>query len=428
MNVQSSGSRFVRSQRGAAALVVTMGLFFAMVLVAAYVNRNLVFEQRIAANQYRSTQAFEAAEAGVEWAITQLDRNRRVGLDCLPTEASSALSFRSRFLRFNRLDGSFTPQARVDGPSSAALSPACVRSTAGWSCSCPPHDAAAAHPAERDDASVAFTLQFLPTRKPGTVRISSTGCTRSTGDCLADAKSSAGDANAKVDVAIGLLAGLRTPPVAALTTRAAFDADSADLSVSNTDPATSVAIHAGARISAGHAHVTTAAGASASGALIADDDSLAAMSTDRFFASHFGLDKIAWKRQPEVTIVECSADCDEALTTAAASAADSALIWIEGDLALRGPLTLGSKQRPVVIVASGAIRLDGAVAITGVIYGAAIRWNNTGAAGFVRGAALSESTYQGTGSPRFDYDAAVLAALASHSGSFARVSGSWRDF
>ena len=39
-----------RQQRGAAALIVTMVLFFAMTLVAAYVNRNLVFEQRISKN------------------------------------------------------------------------------------------------------------------------------------------------------------------------------------------------------------------------------------------------------------------------------------------------------------------------------------------------------------------------------------------
>ncbi len=44
-----------QTQRGAAALVVTMLLLFAMVLVAAFANRHLVFEQRSAANQARST-------------------------------------------------------------------------------------------------------------------------------------------------------------------------------------------------------------------------------------------------------------------------------------------------------------------------------------------------------------------------------------
>ncbi|HRZ62470.1 MAG TPA: PilX N-terminal domain-containing pilus assembly protein, partial [Rubrivivax sp.] len=43
--------------RGAAALVVVMVLFFIMSLVAAYASRNLIFEQRTSANNYRSTQA-----------------------------------------------------------------------------------------------------------------------------------------------------------------------------------------------------------------------------------------------------------------------------------------------------------------------------------------------------------------------------------
>jgi len=58
-----------RSERGAAALIVTMVLLLVSSLVVLYVNRNLIFEQRSAANQYRAAQAFEASEAGVEWAL-----------------------------------------------------------------------------------------------------------------------------------------------------------------------------------------------------------------------------------------------------------------------------------------------------------------------------------------------------------------------
>ena len=52
-------------ERGAATLVVVMVLFFIISMVAAYTSRNLIFEQRTSANQYRSTQAQEAAEAGL---------------------------------------------------------------------------------------------------------------------------------------------------------------------------------------------------------------------------------------------------------------------------------------------------------------------------------------------------------------------------
>ena len=64
------------AQRGAAALIVVMLLFFIISLVAAYAGRNLIFEQRTSTNQYRATQAFEAAEAGLEWALAMLNGGR----------------------------------------------------------------------------------------------------------------------------------------------------------------------------------------------------------------------------------------------------------------------------------------------------------------------------------------------------------------
>ena len=72
-------------QGGVAALGLTLLLLFALLLGVAYVNRNLVFEQRASANQYRSTQAFEAAEAGLEWTLARLNDVRPIGADCLPT-------------------------------------------------------------------------------------------------------------------------------------------------------------------------------------------------------------------------------------------------------------------------------------------------------------------------------------------------------
>ena len=53
-----------------------MMLFFVISLVAAYASRNLIFEQKTSANQYRATQAFEAAEAGLEWAAAMLNGGR----------------------------------------------------------------------------------------------------------------------------------------------------------------------------------------------------------------------------------------------------------------------------------------------------------------------------------------------------------------
>ena len=99
------------SQHGGAALIVTLLLFLAMALAAFALNRHLVFEQRSAANQARATQAFEAAEAGLEWAQAQLNSTQRIGPDCRPSTDAAASSFRARLLSLDRGTGRVTAAA-----------------------------------------------------------------------------------------------------------------------------------------------------------------------------------------------------------------------------------------------------------------------------------------------------------------------------
>lgn len=419
-------------QRGAAAVITTLMLLFAMLLTAAYANRSLLSEQRSSVNQYRSTQAFEAAEAGIEWATAHLNNDRRIGLDCLPTADSTALSFRARYLSFDPTAATFTPVPARQSGAPAALHPACVRSGSGWSCGCPQAGRPALPPPAAGDAhGGAFQLEFLPTGRPGTVRVVATGCNRPAGACWPGSIAQA-DASLRIEAALGLLPSLRTAPAASVTTRGAFDADTAALGVHNSDPTTGVGIHAGSHIAAGHARLTGAAGAPLGGLLLGQDAALAALSTDQFFATYFGIGKQVWKTQPAVRRVVCEGDCGRALQAAIDDAADIAMIWVDGDLALAGPLALGTADRPVVIVVEGTSRLDGAVALHGLIYSGAMTWRNTGfgasEGAYVRGAVLSEGDYRGDGTPEFFYAAGVLARLKSGGGSFARVNGSWRDF
>jgi len=62
-----------------------------------------------------------------------------------------------------------------------------------------------------------------------------------------------------------------------------------------------------------------------------------------------------------------------------------------------------------------------------VLYGSDMTWNGVGSNAGIRGALIVDGTYQGDATPQFVYDAAVLARLKS-TGTFPRVSGSWRDF
>lgn len=424
MKLTSSGRH---DQRGVAALVVVMMLLFATVLVAVFANRNLVFEQRSSANQYRSTQAFEAAEAGLEWALAQLNANQRIGADCEPSADPAANSFRSRYLSTAPKTGMLTPTAWNNAGTTTALQASCVQAGTGWSCSCPAHGLPNLPSPAGSTTATAFTVQFAPSAKPGVVRVIANGCTRLTGTCLSGSTGRA-DASARIEVAFGLVAGLRTPPAATVTTRAGFDAGSATLGLHNADPATGIAVNAGGAIAAAQARLTPPAGAPKTDLLVGNDSALATLPADRLFAAHFGVDKAAWAAQPAVTRISCSVDCAAVLGAAIGAAADAALIQVDGDLLLAAPITLGSAQRPIAIVVTGAAQFDGAVALHGLLYAGSLRWNATAGGAFVRGALISEAGYQGSGAPELFYDPLVLDALRHATGSFARINGSWRDF
>ncbi len=156
-------------QRGAAALVVTALLFFAMLLVVAAANRSVLVEARTSANQFRSTQAFEAAEAGLEWAVAKLNDETPLGDDCLPSDAVGAASFRDRHLHFNSSLASLEPVTWDDGGTARPLQATCVRGDAGWSCRCPATGIATAPSVTGTATAPMFTVGLSAGARPGLV-------------------------------------------------------------------------------------------------------------------------------------------------------------------------------------------------------------------------------------------------------------------
>ena len=65
-------------------------LCFAMVLAVAVAHRNVVVEEQRSANEMRAASAFEAAEAGLEWALARINDPSRIGADCLPSADAAA--------------------------------------------------------------------------------------------------------------------------------------------------------------------------------------------------------------------------------------------------------------------------------------------------------------------------------------------------
>jgi len=418
-----------RQQRGAATLVITLVLLFTMSLVVAYTNRNLLYEQKASANQYRSTQAFEAAEAGLEWALALINSNERLGPDCLPSSDAGSASFRERYLEYVAATGSYTPRTWNDAGASVALQPGCVRTDTGWACSCPSGGNPSLAAPVGAGAYPAFALHFVAADRAGMVHVVATGCDRVVAACIPGAAAGKGDAMARLQVSLGLLPALAKPPQAALTALAGVTA-SGELRLSNTDSeGAGITVKAGGGIAMPLAHLSTLPGVPVAASLAGNDASLASLGGDAMFSYFLGLDKVRWQQQPGVHSLACPDSCESALELALGPDLTNPLVWVTNDLRLGGARVIGSPEHPVLLVVEGQVQLSAGVVIHGLIYSLAARWDTTGSSSAqVHGAVISNGEVVGDGRPEVFYDPAVLKLLHDNAGSFTRVPGSWRDF
>lgn len=420
--------RASRRQRGVATLMVVMGLFFVVSLVAAYASRNLIFEQRTSANQYRATQAFEAAEAGVEWALGLLNGGL-VDSACQPTVDVAFDSFRSRYLSVDATTGAFTYKRWNDAGVLRPLTASCVRSGVGWACSCP--NSGLPTPAVPAGEAIfpAFLVAFEPGSVPGQLRIRSTGCTSANAACLNARRGTAGDAAASIIATVALASAMPSSPAAALTVRGNVDVGAFALHVANTDPATNgITIHAGGSVTAPNAVLESSPGAPGGSRTVVDGDAmLAGWTADRMFTAFFGVDRNTFKRQPTTVVLDCAGGCADTLRDTV-ERNPGRPVWINGNLTIDSDVAIGSADAPVLLVVEGQVDLTAPAArIVGVVYSQATDWASSGV-GLVQGAVVAEGNLNGASAMAVAFDANVVNQVRLKLGSIIHVPGGWRDF
>ncbi|MFL6663572.1 MAG: hypothetical protein ACJ8G7_15465, partial [Rhizobacter sp.] len=238
-------------QRGGATLAATLVLLFVMTLAAAYANRLHLVELHASTNQLQASQSFEAAEAGLEWAVAMLNEARPVDESCRPAAAATT-TFRERHLH-----RASAAQPFVVAPLQAA----CVHRDGAWRCHCPAAGDAVAPAAPDGDATPApsFAVQLAASPRPGLVQLVATGCL---GACTEPA--------ARVQTTLGFVPAIATLPAAPLTVRDDVVTDAA-LALRNADAASGgIALQAGGALLAPHARLGAPPGAP--GPTVADHD------------------------------------------------------------------------------------------------------------------------------------------------------------
>lgn len=434
--------RVMARNRGVAALTMVMVLFFIMAMVAAYTNRNLIYEQRVSVNNYRATAAMSAADAGIDWALALLSGGR-IDASCAASANVADNDFRSRYVQLQS-DGSYTHPNWFDpvfGFNRPMVS-ACVMTDAGWSCHCP-SGSAATLPFVSGAAPV-FRIQVLGGGTPGVVVVQSRGCSNfgidpavtTNPNVINSCHRAFGSVRPRVDgvadlqVSLGLTRALPVPPVAALT--AANEITMAAphvLTVVNADAQSGVTIHSGRALPAGtNVSLVGPPGSSATTEVTSDArlDALQAPAAGEpgVFESVFGMDAATFSRQPAAVFVNCAGGCSSASIAVQVANYPGRILWIAGNLDLNQAGALGSAAQPVMLVASGDVTLSAGVNVTGFVYARDIVWNAAGAS--LVGAAVAARDFVGSAPATIAYDGAVLRQISNGYGSFVRVPGSWR--
>lgn len=410
--------------RGAATLIVVMSLLMATLVAAAYASRGIVFEQRASIEQYRATQAFEAAEAGLEWALVQLNRGR---LDerCNPSDAAADATVRERGLILDEATGAFNTR-------SDAGMPACVSGSDGrWHCGCPAHGGATP---EADTIQRAFRVTLTGARSPdattsypGIVQVTVQGCTARPTPAAATVcvpTPMDGQAYAVSTVQAALLPALAVVPAATLTAQGKVEVG-ADVVIANDQGDGFLAVDVGQSLTAPPQAVTGAGGAPTGQAVVDHDDALAARSATTVFTALFGVTSSVFPTLPAVTTLDCEGDCSAAVQQAISQGAR--MLWLTHDVTLRD-VSIGTAAKPVVIATPGHLLLQGKVELTGAVYAASLQWAAAASPeSQLRGAALVTGDVSLQGGLALHYDRAALRKLQLDAGSFVRVPGSWTD-
>ena len=456
MNMHRSHAPSGRGQRGVAALVVVMVMFFVVSLVAAYTNRNLIFEQRTSSNLTRATQSFEAAQAGIDWAVAMVNGGR-IDASCNPSANAGDTTFRDRYLQISTASGVVTPRDKSAGGADPRLSAACVYDGANWNCSCPV-DGDPAPPVPAGDGQFpAFRVRFSqPIGNPsgwpggtpvaGIVRLESVACPGfdfGAGRCLDFGVPTGGQGRQFMSVVLALNSAVKTAPAAALTARGGVaTGGGANMKAYNdgTSMVKSFASRAAVGVQAGGAvgsgiSAYGAGGSPAASAIVDNDASLNGLTglgtllpdaDARMFSTVFGLAPDDYRQQP-ASFVLSGCPCNAATLRNAILMNPGRPIWISGDVSLDSAGAIGSSDAPVVLVVDGNLSASTAVTVYGVVYVRANTWNLGGNVQFI-GAAVAEQDFTSNSASTFVYDDALLWRTRFLNGSFVPIPSSWKDF
>ncbi|MCD6048077.1 MAG: hypothetical protein K0S08_1724 [Gammaproteobacteria bacterium] len=358
-----------KNQKGVALLVFVFILLLTITWMSIMMAKSGQLAQKISANQYRAQQAFEAAEAGLNFGTVYLAQNKTT----IVSDANA--------------DG------YIDSYSNASITNVTLSNGSK------------------------FTITFSnPTANNfNVIQIKSVG--------------TSGDSSASREIRqlvyyTPLLLNFSSYPVVVRGSIALSGSSQINNTTGN------VSIQSGGPITiSGSAKTVISSGTSSTASSIKSDISqntpaLVSTGSDTFFSQHFGTSAINVKN----SVNHLFQNSNNTSYDSVLNGLTSTSIWIEqtgGTATIGGSTTIGSVSAPVVLIVNGDLRLSGSSKIYGYVYvSGSLQSSNTATltGGLAVGGNIADS-----GNFTMNYDTAVLNNIQQQLGQYGAIPGSWND-
>ncbi|MBH9552986.1 hypothetical protein [Inhella gelatinilytica] len=396
-----------RSQRGLATLVSVLALLLGAALMSVYAQRHEVLAQRMVQLDLEWVRAQTAAENGLR-TLHQL-LNRESGW---PGCSPSGLSARELWL-----DPTANGAWSLKLTDAEAVALHCRLGTQGsWQCACPgqPESGEATDPG----ADHAATVQLRLSPSSQGLRLRAQACTRVDTVCAASVP--AADvglvASARISEQVRWVSALANTPGVALSIQGRLSTHAGV----RIESATAIGpwIRVGAPWESAAQNLIAPPGIPAD-TLVQLDSSTAPQDAQDFLMPWLGVSPAEFPSLLQLQPLRCADDCADALVQRVAQG--ERLIWVDGPLTIGRPVTLGRPDRPILVVASGAVTVGAPLVHHGLLVAAAGgQWVGGGE---LHGGLLSAGDWVFAGPTQVVATPQHLTSLARHVGRWVRFPG-----
>lgn len=359
-----------RFMQGYATLAASTLLLLAITTLALFAAKTAVNEQRVAANEYRSKQAFEAGEAGVEFGGIHLDaENGTIVVD-------------------NDSDG------YVDSYSNASTT----------------------NVAQTNGTSYSITFSNPIANDFSVIEVTAVG-TSDDGSVLRTIKQLYAN-----------IPAIQTAPPAAIVTKGAVNI-SGNVTVTNTVNDQTI-WSGGSATLGGSAETVSSTGGSDrnfTGTDISQNDATLAAKTNEEFFQTFFADTSANVKASADLYYNNSTDTNY---SGLVDGQKGKVIWIDqtaGEARFTSNSTIGTEQAPVILIINGDAKMAGTLTVYGVVY-ITQNWSNAGGGNLnVFGSVMVAGDLSTTGTPNVTYRSDIHNKVTQTIGKYTKLPGSWRD-